>query len=143
MELLYYLRQSSKLYDLKMQPVMKKYDLLKIEIDVLMFLSNYPQYDKAADIVKIRGIAKSHVSKAIDLLSKKGLIEIVHDQNDKRIYHLSILEKANDIIIEGKKCQNDFYQVFFKNMSDDEIIQLKKYFNKMNENVREELKCLR
>ena len=34
--------QILKLYEYKLLPVMQKYDLLKIEIDVLMFLYNNP-----------------------------------------------------------------------------------------------------
>lgn len=143
MDILYNITQIMKLYELKMKPVMQKYDLLKIEIDVLLFLHNNPQYDRAKDIVKIRSIAKSHVSKAVDLLYKKGLIDIIKDQEDKRIYHLVTLEKANDIIDDGIICQKEFYDVFFKDMSLDEIMQLQSYFYRMNENVKEELKCMR
>ena len=142
MEILYNLAKTAKLYELKLQPVMQKYDLLKIEIDVLMFLYNNPQFDKASDIVKIRGIAKSHVSKAIDLLYKKGLVDIIQDKMDKRIHHLIILNKANQIIKEGQRCQKEFYDVFFKNMSVEEIELIKSFFHKMNENVKEELKCM-
>lgn len=143
MDILYNIVQTAKLYELKMKPVMTKYHLLKIEIDILMFLHNNPQFDKASDIVKMRGIAKSHVSKAIDLLYKKGLVDVIQDKKDKRINHLIVLNDAYPIIEDGKECQKEFYNVFFKNMTVEDIDQLKIYFSKMNENVREELKCMR
>lgn len=131
-----------KLYEYKLQPVIQKYDLLKIEIDVLMFLYNHPNYDRAKDIVSKRGIAKSHVSKAIDLLYKKGYLNIQVDHKDKRVNHLIILDKAKPIILDGLACQKNFYDVFFKNLSEDEIEMLKKVLIKMNENVKEELECM-
>ncbi|MGN1181798.1 MAG: MarR family winged helix-turn-helix transcriptional regulator [Faecalibacillus sp.] len=143
MEFIDNITKVAKLYELKMQPVMKKYGLLKIEIDVLLFLYNNPQYDKAKDIVVKRGIAKSHVSKAIDLLYKKGLLSIVTDQNDKRINHLYLLEQASPIIQEGLLCQQSFYQVFYKNMSEEDIQKLRYLFQIMNQNVKEELECFR
>lgn len=131
-----------KLYEYKLQPVIQKYDLLKIEIDVLMFLYNHPNYDRAKDIVSKRGIAKSHVSKAIDLLYKKGYLNIQVDHKDKRVNHLIILDKVKPIILDGLACQKNFYDVFFKNLSEDEIEMLKKVLIKMNENVKEELECM-
>lgn len=134
--------QILKLYEYKLLPVMQKYDLLKIEIDVLMFLYNNPDYDRAKDIVSKRGIAKSHVSKAIDLLYKKGYLDIQIDHKDKRVNHLIILDKAKPIIMDGLACQKNFYDVFFKNLSVEEIEMLKTIFVKMNENVKEELECM-
>lgn len=142
MDILYNIAQTAKLYELKMKPVMIKYHLLKIEIDVLMFLHNNPHFDRASDIVKMRGIAKSHVSKAIDLLYKKGLIDVIQDKKDKRINHLIVLNEAHPIIKDGTECQKEFYNVFFKNMSIKDIEQLKIYFSQMNKNVKEELKCI-
>lgn len=134
--------QILKLYEYKLLPVMQKYDLLKIEIDVLMFLYNNPDYDRAKDIVSKRGIAKSHVSKAIDLLYKKGYLDIQIDHKDKRVNHLIILDNAKPIIMDGLACQKNFYDVFFKNLSVEEIEMLKTIFVKMNENVKEELECM-
>ena len=134
--------QILKLYEYKLLPVMQKYDLLKIEIDVLMFLYNNPDYDRAKDIVSKRGIAKSHISKTIDLLYKKGYLDIQIDHKDKRVNHLIILDKAKPIIMDGLACQKNFYDVFFKNLSVEEIEMLKTIFVKMNENVKEELECM-
>lgn len=142
MDYINHMSKIMKLYEYKLLPVMQKYDLLKIEIDVLLFLNNNPQYDKAKDIVEKRGIAKSHVSKAIDLLYKKGYLDIQVDQKDKRINHLIILEQAKPIIHDGLACQKNFYDVFFKNMTEEEMTVLKIFFKKMNDNVREELRCM-
>ena len=51
MDYINHMSKIMKLYEYKLLPVMQKYDLLKIEIDVLLFLNNNPQYDKAKDIV--------------------------------------------------------------------------------------------
>ena len=142
MDYIHRMAQILKLYEYNLLPVMQKYDLLKIEIDVLMFLYNNPDYDRAKDIVSKRGIAKSHVSKAIDLLYKKGYLDIQIDHKDKRVNHLIILDKAKPIIMDGLACQKNFYDVFFKNLSVEEIEMLKTIFVKMNENVKEELECM-
>ena len=42
--------------------VCQNYDLTQMEFDILMFLANNPQFDTAAEIVRIRKLTKSHVS---------------------------------------------------------------------------------
>ena len=53
LELLYHKLQS---------PVLTRYRMTQIELDVLLFLANHPGLDTAKDIVEIRRLNKSHVS---------------------------------------------------------------------------------
>lgn len=62
-------------YELLTKSVCDKYDLKQMEYDTLMFLYYYPQFNTAADIVKIRKSTKSHVSTSLKVLEEKGLIE--------------------------------------------------------------------
>lgn len=55
LELLYHKLQS---------PVLTRYRMTQIELDVLLFLANHPGLDTAKDIVEIRRLTKSHVSAA-------------------------------------------------------------------------------
>ena len=43
-----------------------------------MFLHNNPQYNTAADIVKVRKSTKSHVSTSLKDLEGKGMVERIH-----------------------------------------------------------------
>ena len=49
-------------YSQCVKPVCEKYGLTRMEFDILMFLSNNPEYNTASDIVRIRLLTKSHVS---------------------------------------------------------------------------------
>ena len=44
-------------YAMEKRAVMEKYDMTSIEVDVMLFLANNPQFDTAAEIVSIRKIA--------------------------------------------------------------------------------------
>ena len=57
LELLYHKLQS---------PVLARYQMTQIELDVLLFLANHPGLDTAKDIVEIRRLTKSHVSAAVE-----------------------------------------------------------------------------
>ena len=52
----------TRYYEMKMSGVCEKYNLRQMEYDILMFLYNNPEYNTAADIVRIRKSTKSHVS---------------------------------------------------------------------------------
>ena len=60
-----------KLYSKMIMEVADKYSMNKVEVDILLFLNNNPKYDTAKDIVELRGIAKSYVSKSVDKLVAK------------------------------------------------------------------------
>ena len=73
-----------KAYAHVIEPVCKKHKLTHNELDILLFLHNNPDFDRASDIVTKRGIAKSHVSMSVTSLEKRGLILRETDPNDRR-----------------------------------------------------------
>ena len=79
-----------KLYKKLQSDVCNKYNLSNVELDVLLFLYNHPEYNTAKDIVELRGLAKSYVSKAVDLLIKKELITSYEDKKDRRVTNLKL-----------------------------------------------------
>ena len=61
-----------RLYDQTMDPIAQRWDLTRMELDILLFLANAPAYDTAADIVERRRLTKSHVSVSIPSLRRRG-----------------------------------------------------------------------
>lgn len=61
-------------YEMLTAPTCDKYNLKKMEYDILMFLYHNPEYNTAADIVRIRKSTKSHVSTALKVLEDRGYI---------------------------------------------------------------------
>ena len=60
-------------YESLTSSICDKYDLTQMEYDILMFLHGNPEFNTAADIVKIRKSTKSHVSTSLKSLENKGL----------------------------------------------------------------------
>lgn len=138
-EILMRWHQFSKLYRKLQDDICSKYNISNVELDVLLFLSNNPKYDTAKDIVELRGLAKSYVSKAVDLLIRKEMISTFGDEKDRRITHLKLEEKSYEIIEEGKLSQNNFLEILYKDISQSERENLQKTLNKMSQNIREVL----
>ena len=72
------------------------------DIRVLLFLINNPDYDTAKDITALRGLSKSQVSQAVDLLVAEGMLRRTPDQADRRVIHLSITDQGEPL---ARECQ--------------------------------------
>ena len=73
-------------YESLTSSICDKYDLTQMEYDILMFLHGNPEFNTAADIVKIRKSTKSHVSTSLKSLENKGLIEKKAEQNQQKTH---------------------------------------------------------
>lgn len=69
------LRSLFRLYDKMLKKVCTEHDLTVIEADIISFLQNNPGKDTAADIVELRMLSKGAVSKAVESLIQKSLLE--------------------------------------------------------------------
>ena len=66
-----------RLYEKELHNVCKRYDLHKMDVDILLFLANHPQCQNATDIVQRRKLTKSHVSTSLKFLEEQGL-SLIH-----------------------------------------------------------------
>ncbi|MGN0315031.1 MAG: MarR family transcriptional regulator [Fusicatenibacter sp.] len=121
------------------RPVCETYQLTQMEYDILMFLTNNPQYDTASDIVKIRKLTKSHVSSALKALEQRGFIQTAFANNNRKTLHISIQKEAAAVIDAGKAAQRTFGQKLFHGFSKEEMELYSGLFQKLCENARREM----
>ena len=129
LELLYHKLQS---------PVLARYQMTQIELDVLLFLANHPGLDTAKDIVEIRRLTKSHVSAAVEGLSRKGYLLRVRRPDNRKLIHLTLLPEAAPVVADGQANQRAFFQTLEQGLSPQERAQLDALLRRVTENVRQE-----
>lgn len=129
------LSQSQKAYSRQLEPVCKKWNLTRSEVDVLLFLYNNPQYDRAADIVTRRGMTKSHVSMSVASLADRELLERRYSPVDRRTAHLRLLEAGEQIAMEAREAQRQFFRLLYVGLSPEELELWEKITHKVFENV--------
>lgn len=115
------LGQSQKVYSRLLEPVCRKWNLTRNELDVLLFLYNNPQYDRAADIVTHRGMAKSHVSLSVANLADREFLQRRCSPDDRRTVHLSLTEQGQSVATEGREAQNVFFQHLYAGIPSEEL----------------------
>lgn len=108
------------------EPVCQQYGLTRMELDILLFLANNPEYDTASDIIEKKRLTKSHVSSSVKSLEDRGWIEKVYYENNRKTAHLRILEDAFPAIIKGQHGQKLFIDTLFAGFSDTDRKEIKK-----------------
>ena len=91
------------------------------ELNVLLFLANNPDYDTARDAAVLRGLSKSQISQAVELLAAEGLLARTPDGNDRRVVHLSITETGLPLAREAQAIQNACGQRLLEGFTPEEI----------------------
>ena len=128
-------RRAQRLYTQLMEPLCAAHDLNRSELDVLLFLHNNPEYDRAADIVAHRGMVKSQVSASVSSLEARGLILRSADPEDKRSVHLSLTKPAGDIAQAGRDLHRKFFENLFAGISHEELLAWERLIQNIDGNL--------
>lgn len=105
-------------YSVMCKPLCQEIKLPQTAFDILMFLSNNPQYKTARDIVEVRKIKANLVSINVDKLVKEGYLERREVAGDRRKTELVCTSQADSIIEKGRIVQKDFKDTLFNSMDD-------------------------
>lgn len=105
-------------YSVICKPLCQEMKLPQTAFDILMFLSNNPQYKTARDIVEVRKIKANLVSINVDKLVKEGYLERREVAGDRRKTELVCTSQADSIIEKGRLVQKNFKDILFNNMED-------------------------
>lgn len=116
--------------------VCEKFRLTKMEYDIMMFLTNNPQCDTAADIVKLRRLTKSHVSAALKSLEGRGLVTKSFCGKNQKSLHLKLTPQASAIVSEGRKAQIKYAKILFNGFSDKELAEFYGFCGRIFHNCR-------
>ena len=133
----------TRCYEMLTRSVCDRYKLTQMEYDILMFLYNNPQYNTAADIVKIRKSTKSHVSTSLKFLEDRGLIEKKQSEDNKKHIQIFLLDPAHEIVRTGLNVQKQFMNNMFQGLTEEEMMMCKSVFHKICDNAEKYLNDMR
>lgn len=110
-----------KEYYRNLEPVCKRWNLTHNELDVVLFLTNHPEVDRASEIVSRRGIAKSHVSQSVAALEQRGFLLRRPDTKDRRTAHLELTDAAREMVDDAISTQRQCIQTLLSCLSPEDI----------------------
>ena len=105
------------------KPLRKKWHLTQTALDILMFLANNPEFTTARDIVNV------------DRLVREGYLVRQEVAGDRRKTKLLCTSKADEIITQGRKLQQDFVALLFAGIDEETMDILLGSMTKMEENL--------
>ncbi len=131
---------TKKIYDHTMNPLCGLYHITRMELDIMLFLANNPDYDTATDIIEQKRFTKSHVSSSLKTLEEKGYLERAFRSGNRKTVHLKLLPASESIVAAGQKAQNQVFEKIFAGFSPQEIAALEKISAKISMNIQNSLK---
>ena len=125
-------------YNRMCEPILLQYDIPQVSFDILMFLTNNPEFCTAQEISGIRGIKKNLVSVHVEKLVQAGLLRRGTVSKDRRKIALTCTEKASPIIEAGLMVQQSFAERITIGISEDDWA----VYKRINEKVRANTKAI-
>ncbi|WP_042678637.1 MarR family winged helix-turn-helix transcriptional regulator [Anaerosalibacter massiliensis] len=130
--------QIIKKYKKYMEKSLQEFELTLAEIDVLTFLINNMDKDiTASEISMNRGISKGLVSRAVNLLKDKKLIETKENLKDGRSVYLKITDEEDSVVKKVKEINERFKTQLIKGMDIKDLNLFLKVNNKMLNNIKD------
>ena len=128
------------LYSAQLDAVGREYGLARVELDILLFLANNPQFDTATDIVEQRCISKAHVSQSVKSLEQRGYLERRCTGDNRRTIHLRLLEAAQSAVDAGRQAHARCLAALLEGFSAAECEQLRSYLSRISDNAWAQMK---
>ena len=130
----------TRYYETLARAVCERWRLTQMEYDVIMFLHAHPQLNTAADMVRERKLAKSHVSAALAALEKRGYVTKKRTSTNKRVVELFLQDKANDVVHAGMQAHRQFVRTMIHGISKDDFAAFQRVFDAMCANAERGLR---
>ena len=128
------------LYSAQLDAVGRECGLARVEMDILLFLANNPQFDTATDIVEQRCISKAHVSQSVKSLEQRGYLERRCTGDNRRTIHLRLLEAAQSAVDAGRQAHARCLAALLEGFSAAECEQLRSYLSRISDNAWAQMK---
>ena len=130
-----------KLFEKEYAELRKQYDLCKIDVQILQYLLRAGEFNTSKDIVDIGMFTKGHVSQSLNRLFKKNMIDMVHDEQDRRCVHILLRGNAKAIVEEIDKVHQRILEIVFQGITEEELRSLSNVAAKITQNISAASDC--
>lgn len=121
-----------------MEKSLAEFELTPAEIDVLTFLiNNMDKEITASQISMHRGISKGLVSRAVNLLKDKKLIQQKENLEDARSVYLEIIDEEDNVVKKVKEMNEIFIEQLIKDIDIKDLELCVKVNNKTLNNIKD------
>lgn len=120
-QLLEFCQRTQHVFNKRWDVFCKNLELSETDFNIILFLANRPNHNTAKDICRIRVLKPGVVSASVENLVQNGYVIRETDSKDRRRQLLFLTAKAQPIAKDGQQIITDFYEVFSKALSSDNL----------------------
>lgn len=91
----------------------------------------------ANQMAETMGCSRQNVKEILNSLSKKGIVVLRQDENDKRKQRIYLTEKQKQLAVKYQQKEMEFMQLLYKGVSDEEIKTVYGIISRMENNIKE------
>ena len=119
----------------RMEDVEKKYNLKKMDVEIILYLSKQAECNTASDIQRCLRINKGYLSQTMDRLCRQGYVEAVADQEDRRYVHYILKESTWQIAEEAGQVWDRLNRQLFEGVSEEDLKTLRRISSQISQNM--------
>ena len=102
---------------------------------MMIYMLKHPEIDTAKDIARNLGISQSLICRSVDSLTRKGLIDVVKDSEDRRVNHLTLNIKEKSLKNTLLSMDPDFEKQMTEGVAADDLAVFQRVISRMAANV--------
>lgn len=132
-----YFRKAKKLYKSYVEKELKEFGLSQIEIEIIAYLNRYSKNNTAKEIVEYLSLSKGMISRTLDSLIAKEIIELQKDKVDKRVLRLKLTDKSKELVSKLEISNKKFFEGLINNISEEKLDIFTEVLEDMIENLKD------
>ncbi len=122
-------------YERATDTVCKKHSIKHRELDILLFLHDYPNMSTATDIVKKQNLSKSHVSVSLRALEERGFVSGEFHGTNRRTIYLHLNDSASEVLSDAINARCEFTMAMVAGFTEEEKNALGSYLGRVKKNL--------
>lgn len=134
-EMFIMVRNMTEIYEENCEPICREYNIPHISLEILSFLSEFPEHFTAKDICSIKMIKPSLVSLHVEKLVKSGYLVRESVNGDRRKVKLVCTEKAKAVAAACREIRERCFTLITDGISDEEMKLLDDCLSKISKNA--------
>ncbi len=109
---------------------------------LLVIIQNISEPEPSINMIaKTSGTSRQNIKKMLNILFKKGFVNLVKSQNDSRALSVSLTPKALDYLADNEDFGVTLTERLFRGISDADIQTVNAVYDKLFNNLDEMEKC--
>ena len=115
---------------------LRGYDFTPNEISTMIYLLEDNDIDTAKGISTKYGVTQSLICRSVDSLTKKGIISVKTDVDDRRVNHLAINLKDEKLLGILKNLNSMYIEKMFNGIDEEDVAVFRRVLGQIDANIR-------